>query len=162
MKAKIKITVLLLIALYFLYNAYKIYFYTPEIDFQEIPLITLEGQKAAVDAKSSAVVVFFQTWCVPCIAEMNLVQKHFTEFNFTKIYFISDESPEKIQSLKHRFHLDSLNFLYSEKNLADIGINAFPTAFIVKDNKIIEKHKGVFIDESNFEDEIFHLKEMLK
>lgn len=164
MKEKIKFILLITIAVYFSYRAYKIYFHTPEIDFKNLQLKTLDNQKFSLQSKDdkSAIIIFFQTWCGPCVNEMKLIQKHFSEFNFTKIYLISDENTEKILSLKHRLKSDSLNFLHSEMPLESIDIEAFPTTYIIKNNKIIEKHKGTFMDENNFEDEIFHLKKTLE
>ncbi|GIV26837.1 MAG: hypothetical protein KatS3mg027_0651 [Bacteroidia bacterium] len=164
MKDKIKIAILIFIAVFFLYRAYRIYFYTPDIDFSSLKLKDLSGKEVALNISDldKTMVVCFQTWCSPCVAEMQLVQKHFEKFKFLTIYFITDESEVKVESLKRRLKLDSLNFLISVEPLSELGIESFPTIFILKDGQIIEKHKGAIVDESNLEDEIFHLNEMLK
>lgn len=164
MKQKLKIILFLVMAVYFGYRVYQIYFYTPAIEFDKLKLKTLNNQPHIFNSKhlQSSIIIFFQTWCGPCVAEMKLIQKHYSQFQFTNIYFISDEPIEKLNRLKQHLHLDSLNILYSEDKLENIGIQAFPTSYILKNNKIIETHKGIFIDESNLEDEIFHLKEMLQ
>lgn len=164
MKYKIKIAIFILIAIYFGYKAYRTFFYTPEIEWKNLSLKTLNNQTKVLNEQdlSSAIIIFFQTWCPPCIAEMRLIQKHSRDFQFTKIYFITDEEVEKVISLKQRFHLDDLNFLISDESLETIGIQAFPSIYILKDNQIVESHKGAFIDETNFEDELYHLKKLLK
>jgi len=164
MKVKLQFIVFLIIAVFFLYRFYRVYFYSPEIDFQKLKLQSLNGNSQSLSSQdlNATIIVFFQTWCAPCIAEMSLVQKHFTEFKFVKIYFVTDEESNKVIHLKQRLKLDSLNFLISDEKLPNIGIEAFPTAYILKNGKIVESHKGAFIDESNFEDELYHLKELTK
>ncbi|HPQ08042.1 MAG TPA: redoxin domain-containing protein [Bacteroidia bacterium] len=164
MKYKILFAILILIAIYSGYRAYQIIFYTPDIKFEELSLKTLNNKKININPSTlkSSIIIFFQTRCAPCVQEIKLFQKNYSLFRFTSLYFISDESPEKILSLKKRFHLDSLNFLISTESLQSIGIQSFPTTYIIKNGKIIETHKGTFIDETNFEDELFHIKEMLE
>ncbi len=164
MKYKIRIIIFLLIAAYFGYKAYQTFFYTTEIEWKKLSLKTLNNQPKVLSEQdlSSAIIIFFQTWYPPCIAEMRLIQKHSQDFQFTNIYFITDEEIEKVESLKNRFHLYNLNFLISENNLQTLGIDAFPSVYIVRNNKIIESHKGAIIDETNFEDELYHLKKLLK
>lgn len=164
MKLKIQFVVFLMIALFFIYRLYRIYYYIPKMDFQKLEFQSLDGNTQSLSSQdlNATILVFFQTWCAPCIAEMSLIQKHFDEFKFVKIYFVSDEDKAKILHLKQRFKLDSLNFLISNEKLTNIGIEAFPTVYVLKNKKIVESHKGAFIDESNFEDELYHLKELLK
>ncbi len=164
MKEQIKFVVLIAIALYFGYRAYQVFFYVPHIHLQSMKLYNLQNQKTKIDIseRNSAIIIFFQTWCGPCVQEMQLIQKYYSEFNFTKIYFISDESSEKVLNLKNRLHLDSLNIYLSNEPLSSLGIKVFPIIYIIKKDKIVETHKGAFIDKSNFEDEIFHLKKILQ
>lgn len=147
-----------------MYQVYKIFFYTPDIPFQKLTFLNIHHDTIHLqpDTTHSAIIVFFQTWCGPCIAEMKLIQTHYNDFSFTKIYFISDEPLHKLSALTLRLRLDSLQVLQSTTSLKDLGIQVFPTSYILKQGQILETHKGSFIDESNFEDELFHLKEMLK
>lgn len=161
---KIKFILGVGVILYIVYSIYQIYFYFPNIDFTAMQLKTLNNEEIQIDKKqlNSAIIVFFQTWCGSCVGEMNLVQRHYSEFKFTNIYFITDEPIKKVLKLKRRWQLDSLNIFVSKESLSSLGIKAFPTSYIVRNNKIVETHKGSFIDESNFEDELFHLKKILK
>ncbi len=164
MKEKVKIFVLLIIAMYFGYRSYKIFFYNPDIDFEKMQLKTLDNKNFQLNHThlQSTIIVFFQTWCGPCVSEMKLIQKNYRMFSFTKIYFISDESSEKLYALKNRLRLDSVNILFYHEKLVSIGIESFPTSYIIKNNEIMETHKGAFIDENNFEGEIFHLQKILE
>jgi len=164
MKYKILFAIFIFIAIYFGYKAYRIIYYTPNIKFENLSLKTLNNKKININPslEKSSIIIFFQTWCAPCVQEMIFLQKNYSQFRFTSLYFISDESTEKILSLKKKFHLDSLNFLICTEPLQDLGIQSFPTTYILKNGKIIETHKGTFIDKTNFEDELFHLKEILK
>lgn len=164
MREKIKIAVLIFIAGFFFYRAYQVFFYTPDIDFSRLKLKDLNAKEIYLQENdlNKAMVVCFQTWCAPCVAEMQLVQSHFEKFKFLKIYFITDESVIKVENLKRQLKLDSLNFLISEEILSNLGIESFPTIYILKNGQIIEKHKGAIMDASNLEDELFHLNEMLK
>lgn len=150
--------------LYVLIKIYQIYFYIPDLNFCELKLKTLDNKNinSEILVKDRSIIVFFQTWCGPCIAEMKIIQKHYSEFQFTNIYFISDEPIEKLNGLKLRLRLDSLNIIHSDNKLENIGIQAFPTIYVLKNNKILETYKGALIDESNWEDEIFHLKKLLQ
>lgn len=164
MKQKIITIIWIIIALYFAYRASRIFFYTPSLDFEKISFQTLDKEKVSLTSQQlhSTIIIFFQTWCAPCIAEMRLFQAHHKDFQFTNVYFVSDEPIDKVRALKEHMHLDSINILISEKPLQDIGIEVFPTVYVIKDKQIIEKHRGAFIDDSNIEDEIYHLKQILQ
>lgn len=161
---KIKTLLWLGIFVYLVYSIYQIYFYIPDINFTTIQLKTLDNQDIQLreEQLNSAIIFFFQTWCGPCLSEMNLFQRHCTDFKFTNVYFITDEPIEKVLKLKQRWQLDSLNIFISPNSLSSLGIQAFPTCYIIKKNKVVETHKGSFIDESNYEDELYHLQNILK
>ncbi len=163
MKQSISITLLLLIAGYFLYRAYKVYFYTPTINFQELSLKDLNNNPANIhkDKLNAAIIVFFQTWCAPCVQEMVLINQHQKEFNFTSVYFITDESTEKVKNLKQRLQADSLNILISNESLKKLDILSYPTIYLIKNSTIIETHKGAIITSANFNTELHHLQKLL-
>ncbi|GAB4204907.1 MAG: hypothetical protein Fur0023_13210 [Bacteroidia bacterium] len=156
----IKLLIFIGAAGYLLFYFYRAYFYVSTIHPFQLSLKTLELKNVSADSilNEKVILIFFQTWCRPCIQEMQLINKHAEEFNFVKIYFITDESPEKVKHLLERVQGKNIFVLLSDKALSEIGITAFPTAYFFKDKKCLEKHKGVWIDDSNFEDAMYHLR----
>jgi len=158
----IKPLLISLVAGYLIYHFYSAYYYIADIDASDLSLKTLKGESVSADTilNGKTIVVFFQTWCAPCIQEMRLINSRSPDFNFVKICFITDESPQKVKQLIERMHITNVQILLSDKALTDIGITAFPTTYFFKGKKCVEKHKGTWIDESNYEDELYHLKKL--
>lgn len=156
----IKPLIILLMAGYLVYHFYSAYYYIAEIDSSQLSLKTLKGEDVNADTllNKKSIIVFFQTWCASCIHEMKLVNAHSTDFDFIDIYFVTDEPIEKVQHLIKKFQLNNINVLLSNQSMEDMRITAFPTSYMYKNGICIEKHKGMWIDESNYEDEMYHLR----
>lgn len=159
-----KTVILIIIALYLFFKLYFVYYYIPDINFAQLPLYSLTGEQKETDSitKNTAVIIFFQTWCGTCIQEMILINKMYKKLDFTNVYFITDESIEKTEKMKAKYGLHHINILKCSASFKKIGIEAFPTIYLIKNNSILEKHKGNIIDEQNIEDEIYHLKKLLQ
>ncbi|MCX7728172.1 MAG: TlpA family protein disulfide reductase [Bacteroidia bacterium] len=150
---------------YFVYHFYYTYVYFPNLTPSDFSLKTMNNNTVSTDtllSNKNTIIIFFQTWCGPCIQEMRLLNKHKNDFYFTNMYFITDESHEKVRRTISKFQLDSSHILLSEKSFKEMGISAFPTSYFFKNGLCIEKQKGSWIDMSNYEDALFHVRKMFQ
>lgn len=115
----------------YLYVKYRV---APDLAFADLPLQTPEGQTVKLsDYKGKVVFLnFWQTWCGPCVGEMPSIENARRQLDSTKFVFItvSDEGAEKVRAFRddHDYHFLSL---VSGKKFTDIGINAYPTTYIL-------------------------------
>jgi peroxiredoxin len=136
-KSKIFKTILVSLAIFFAGR----YFYNHNI----IP--TYPGaQNELVDASEKktnpnnlkgkyVLVSYFQTWCGDCIAELpniEQLQKHIGQDKLA-VLLVSDENWEKITQFKQKRGL-SLNFYQSQKPLNELGINVYPSTYLISPN----------------------------
>lgn len=109
----------------------------PDIKFQNLQLKTPEGQVVHLtDYKGKVIFInFWETWCGPCVQEMPTIEKARQQMDSSKMVFITiaEEDPATISNFrdKHDYHF---NYFLSEKKFSEIGINTYPTSYIIDKN----------------------------
>ncbi|HLG03903.1 MAG TPA: TlpA disulfide reductase family protein [Bacteroidia bacterium] len=120
---------------------YKKYRVAPDLTTEQISIRTPEGETVSLSQFSGKVILlnFWQTWCGPCLAEMGSIEKARQLTDSSKVVFITvtDENPAAIAAFRdshpYRFH-----YFISEKKLSELGINAYPTTYLLdKSGKIV-------------------------
>ena|ERR1041385_4385882 len=122
------------ILLIYLYSKYRI---APDIHFSELEIKNTSGQPVHISGYKGKVVVinFWQTWCGPCCHEMSSIEFAKENTDSTKISFIAitDEAAGKIESFKEEKNY-TFDFFQSVKTLKQLGINTYPTTYILGAN----------------------------
>jgi thiol-disulfide isomerase/thioredoxin len=123
-----------------------LYFYVkyrvaPDVAFADLPLKTPEGQVVKLsDYKGKVVFLnFWETWCGPCIQEMPTIEAARQQLDSTQFVFITiaEEDPALIAKFRDA-HDYRFQYLISEKEFSDIGINAYPTSYLIdKNGKVV-------------------------
>jgi thiol-disulfide isomerase/thioredoxin len=124
--------------------------YTPKIDLGPIQIQDELGRVVKPQADKPIIVSFYQTWCSDCVRETPVLAK-FAKENNIALYFVSDESVEKVTKFKSRFSDTTLPFYYSNKPLSEYGIKKYPTVcFFDKNGKLVFQKLEV-VDQSDLE-----------
>lgn len=117
----------------------------PDILLNQIEVQNLSGETVNLDQYigKPLVVNYWATWCAPCIKEFpyfNEVKQQLEgDVNFL---MISDESTKKINTFSTS-NPYTFNYLRSNKNLSEYGINARPTTYFYDSNgALVTKHTG--------------------
>ncbi len=155
MTLKKNLVVSLILAIVF-YAIYRIFIKSNMVknDIVSLKLNTLDNQNFDLASLKGKVVIvsFFQTWCGDCVREkpeLEKLKKEFEGKNFEVIY-ITDESFEKINLYSEKFPSSS-NYYQSSKNLKLIGVNRYPTTYLLDKDLNIVTHKVEGIDWYNQE-----------
>jgi thiol-disulfide isomerase/thioredoxin len=126
------------IVLLYLIMKYRV---APDLKFDNLQLKTTEGQVVHLsDYKGKVIFLnFWETWCGPCNKEMPSIERARQQMDSTKMVFItiSEEEPRIISlfSSMHNYHFE---YLISDKKFSELGINTYPTSYIIdKDGKIV-------------------------
>jgi thiol-disulfide isomerase/thioredoxin len=133
------------ILLVYLIAKYRV---APSIDFSQMKLMDTEAHSVHLsDYKGKVVFLnFWETWCGPCIQEMPTIESARAQTDSTKIVFITiaEEEPGKIGKFKanHNYHF---NYFISELPFSELGINTYPTTYIIdkEGNVALTKIGGV-------------------
>ena len=118
----------------YLYVKYRV---APDLAFADLPLQTPEGQTVKIsDYKGKVIFLnFWQTWCGPCVGELPSIDHARAQLDSTKFVFItvSDENAQKIGAFRdqHDYHFLSL---ISGKKFQELGVNTYPTTYIIDTN----------------------------
>ncbi len=117
----------------------------PDVSLNQIEVQNLNGGKTELTKYigKPLVVNYWATWCAPCIKEFpyfkEVKQQLGDDINFI---MISDESIEKINKFSTS-NSYTFNYLKSDKNLSEYGINARPTTYFYNSSGIlVTKHTG--------------------
>ncbi len=97
-----------------------------------------------IDFKGKVIVVScFQTWCRDCAAETPVLNQLATNLNDErfKIIYITDEGNTKLGSFRSKLASDKILFTWSARSLASLGINVYPTTFLLNKKGIVVKTK---------------------
>ena len=116
----------IIVVLAILSFVYWKFVYTPKIDLVPIQIQDEMGRAVQPEPDKPIIVSFYQTWCSDCVRETPILAK-FAKENNIALYFITDESVEKVIKFKSRFSDTTLPFYYSNKPLAEYGIKKYPT-----------------------------------
>ncbi|CAN5919390.1 hypothetical protein BH11BAC7_BH11BAC7_30650 [soil metagenome] len=113
----------------------------PSIAFDDLSLKTPEGQVVKLsDYKGKVIFLnFWETWCGPCIQEMPTIDEARGQIDSTRMVFITiaEEDPAKIASFRDK-HDFKFKYFISQKSFSDLGINTYPTSYIIdKEGKIV-------------------------
>ena len=104
--------------------------------FNSAPLITVDGnlETAIDDYRGNVVIVsFFQTWCGDCAQEtpiLNQLADNLAPEKF-KVIYITDERNGKLKIFRSRLPSDKILFTYSAKSLSGLGIQVYPTTYLL-------------------------------
>lgn len=117
----------------------------PDVSLNQIEVQNLSGEKTELTKYigKPLVVNFWATWCAPCIKEF----PHFNEVkqqlgDDVNFMMISDESTEKLNKFS-TLNSYTFNYLKSNKNLSEYGINARPTTYFYNSSgTLVTKHTG--------------------
>ncbi len=122
------------LALYLGVRQYLKHTVVPPFPAFEHPMTTLDEKLVNIkDSQSDYYLVsYFQTWCGDCVRELPSIvdlSRQVPE-NKLSIFMISDEPIDKISLFKVRFNAE-LNFYQSATALKELGVNVYPTTYLV-------------------------------
>lgn len=112
-----------------------------------------ETYTVAGDDKDVTLLVFWATWCQPCLMEVpTLVKLHgkYREKNF-RVVSINVDDPEgkKVKSIARDFGITYPILIGNEEIMKQFGgVQALPTSFLIgRDGRIREKLQGLYPEE---------------
>ncbi|MFP9114071.1 TlpA family protein disulfide reductase [Flavobacterium sp. RHBU_3] len=109
-------------------------------------LVKTDGTDTIVDLKGDKAKFFhfWGTFCKPCIAEKDSIEKYRKHFGAVDFYMVSPESPEKVRKFMENRKLnmpvycaDTTQFPFKEK-----GIRFFPTSVVIQHDSVAETAVG--------------------
>ncbi|MEN8256291.1 MAG: TlpA disulfide reductase family protein [Thermodesulfobacteriota bacterium] len=120
----------------------------------KMPHFSLEDAATgkAVDSSTYAgkakLVVFFATWCMPCMQEVPALvdlQKEYGEDGFTVIAISVDKRLDNVQSFIKKQQINYPVLIYDEQVISNFGgIPGLPTTFMVdKKDNVLKKYPGL-------------------
>jgi thiol-disulfide isomerase/thioredoxin len=125
---------------------------------------TFFGESIKVDGKDAkaTLLVFWATWCGPCIMEIpNLksMQAKYRDRDFRVISVLVDDSHGvKALPIMKRFEINYPVLIGSESFMADFGgVNALPTAFLIDSAGILRDKIQGLVPEAELERRILRL-----
>ncbi len=110
--------------------------------------VTGKSVDSAVFAGKAKVVVFFATWCMPCMQEVPTLidlQKEYGEGDFTVIAISVDKRINNVQSFITNLEINYPVLMYTEQVISNFGgIPGLPTTFMVdKEDNVLKKYPGL-------------------
>jgi cytochrome c biogenesis protein CcmG, thiol:disulfide interchange protein DsbE len=125
---------------------------------------TFFGETVKVDGKDAkaTLLVFWATWCGPCIMEIpNLKAMHakYGDRNFRVIsILVDDQKGVKALPIMQRFGINYPVLVGTEQDMADFGgVNALPTAFLIDSEGILRDKIQGLVSEAELERRILRL-----
>jgi thiol-disulfide isomerase/thioredoxin len=122
------------LALYLGVKQYLKHTVVPPFAAFEHPMTTLEEKQVNINDSQSEyyLVSYFQTWCGDCVRELPSILELSRKVPASKlsIFMISDEPIDKISLFKVRFNAE-LNFYQSATSLKELGVQVYPTTYLV-------------------------------
>ncbi len=99
-------------------------------------------------AGKAKLVVFFATWCMPCLQEVPALmslQKEYGEGDFTVVAISVDERLDNVQSFISQNEINYPVLLFNRQVVSDFGgIPGLPTTFMVdKEDNVLKKYPGL-------------------
>ncbi len=135
----------------------------PKMQFREAALITVDSSRTISinDFKGSVVIVScYQSWCVDCAIETPVLNQLAVDINSDKftIIYISDEGKEKQNPFRNRFPSGKILFTQCQKSLADLGVDVYPTTFLLNKKGEVIKTK---LEGYNWSEEKSTIRELI-
>ncbi|MDB5105769.1 MAG: hypothetical protein JWP91_3458 [Fibrobacteres bacterium] len=124
----------------------------------KVPTVALKSYSGetftlAGDDKDVTLLVFWATWCQPCLMEMpTLVKLHekYRDRNFRVVSInVDDPEGQKVKSIARDFGINYPVLIGNEDIMKQFGgITALPTSFLIgRDGRIREKLQGLYPEE---------------
>ena len=101
----------------------------PAMDMQTRTFYSLNNEPLNLnEGRSGKLLIFFQTWCGPCIKELRVWSNYLETHRDIRVYAITDESPAEVKPLLRIVHPE-ISIAYSRESLRSLQIYSFPTAY---------------------------------
>ena len=108
------------------------------------------GQKvdSASYAGKAKLVVFFATWCMPCMQEVPALmslQEEYGEDDFTVVAISVDKRQDNVKNFIKRSEINYPVLMFDQRVVSDFGgIPGLPTTFMVdKNDNVLKKYPGL-------------------
>jgi thiol-disulfide isomerase/thioredoxin len=108
------------------------------------------GQKIDSETYSgkAKLVVFFATWCMPCMQEVPALmslQKEYGNDDFSVVAISVDNNQANVESFINKNEVNYPVLMFNERVVSDFGgIPGLPTTFMVdKDDNVLKKYPGL-------------------
>lgn len=108
------------------------------------------GQKidSSTFAGKAKIVVFFATWCMPCMQEVPTLmslQKEYGDHGFTVVAISVDNQADTVERFIKKNEVNYPVLLFNRQVIDDFGgIPGLPTLFIIdKDDNVLKKYPGL-------------------
>ena len=128
-------------------------------------IVDLEGNEIKLEEEKGNVIILnlWATWCKPCIAEFESLEKSKEKFigKKVKIFAISNEKINEIKEFINRRKFD-LNFLKLNNDLSFFNAYSLPTTIIFNKNgdEEFRINSGVDFTSNKFIDKIIDLEKL--
>ena len=124
----------------------------------KVPTVALksysgETYTVAGDDKEVTLLVFWATWCQPCLMEMPSLVKLHDKYRDRKFRVVSinvdDPEGQKVKSIARNFGINYPVLIGNEEVMKQFGgVTALPTSFLIgRDGRIREKLQGLYPEE---------------
>lgn len=121
----------------------------------KIPTVSLKSYSGetftlAGDDKEVTLLVFWATWCQPCLMEVPTLVKLHDKYRDRKFRVVSinvdDPEGQKVKSIARDFGINYPVLIGNEEVMKQFGgITALPTSFLIgRDGRILEKVQGLY------------------
>jgi len=109
-------------------------------------LSSLKSEKVNLSQSEGRVILinFWATWCPPCVAEMPELQELYDAYgDKVDFYFITNESPEKVNLFLKKKGYDIPVYLQIEKSPKVLESSSLPTTYLLsKSGEIVMRKTG--------------------
>jgi thiol-disulfide isomerase/thioredoxin len=147
MKKNIFFYVFVIIAFAFALYQYQKYKVVTNLDFSKLKLYKLDSSEYILFSNNQkyAYIVFWGTWCKPCVNEMPIINNVYNNNIDTKKWefvTIAEEPIEKIILFNSRRNF-TFSYSIAEKEFTEYNIFTYPTSYIVNNKfEILESWTG--------------------
>lgn len=110
--------------------------------------VTNQAIDSATYAGKAKAVVFFATWCMPCMQEVPALmslQEEYGDAGFTVVAISVDNDQENVLDFIKKSQVNYPVLMFNRQVVADFGgIPGLPTTFMVdKNDKVLKKYPGM-------------------
>ena len=120
------------------------YQHAPDITIAELSVSDESNQTQPLQAllTDSSVVLFYASWCGPCLKELRTLKNSLAPYDSAGVHFycITDDSPEKIAVMRANMPT-SMRFLHIA-SLKEAGIYSIPATYFLLHRNVIDKMIG--------------------